>query len=163
MGVGTWVASAQLAQFASPVVSFSVSLVAPAPKRRSSRDRDIPSRRAASDRLPPVAASIARAAARWISASVAGKGTGVAAAGATRAGSSSATAKLPAGDSRTARSSVLRSSRTLPGQECASKARRASGGRGGWGEPEGGGNFLKEETGGSHAACPRARRRGRAG
>src|SRR2546425_10017079 len=75
MGVGTWVTSDQLAQFASPV-SLAVSPVASAPKRRSRRDRDIPSRRAASDRVPPVAASIARAAARWVSASVAGKGTG---------------------------------------------------------------------------------------
>src|SRR5207302_10862145 len=122
MEAGTWVTPAQLAQFASPP---------PPSRRRSSRDRDMPSRRAASDRLPPVAASMARAAARWISASVAGKGTGAAEAGDTRPGSSSATAKLPGGDSRMARS---RSEERRVGKEC------RAGGAGDQGEKEGRGD-----------------------
>src|SRR5207248_543057 len=79
MYVATWPTSRHVAQFGSPSPSSSS---APCPSSsRCRREREMPSRRAASERLPPAVSSMARAAARWISARGAGKGRGPAPAG----------------------------------------------------------------------------------
>src|SRR2546423_1360269 len=69
MYVATWPASTHMAQFGSP----SSSSAACPSSSRCKREREIPSRRAASERLPFAVSSMARAAARWISASWGGK------------------------------------------------------------------------------------------
>src|SRR3989442_13778263 len=75
MGITTWATPRHLAQFGSASVS---SGLAPPSSRRWRRGREIPSPRAASERLPPAAARLARGAARWVSAGGAGEGRALA-------------------------------------------------------------------------------------